>query len=111
LNQNLNLDEKDGSMRKAMAELQKSVNDDPEDDIEEWSIRYGTFLDCNVPTPCKFSSNDSYALLKHPPKVISGGGNHPALITYNGELWMSGSNIDHQCGKLMVLIKEGMKKK
>ncbi|CAJ0859455.1 11566_t:CDS:2, partial [Entrophospora sp. SA101] len=90
--------EKDGSMRKAMAELQKSVNDDPEDDIEEWSIRYGTFLDCNVPTPCKFSSNDSYALLKHPPKVISGGGNHPALITYNGELWMSGSNIDHQCG-------------
>ncbi|CAJ0630864.1 12055_t:CDS:2 [Entrophospora sp. SA101] len=84
-----------------MAELQKSVNDDPEDDIEEWSIRYGTFLDCNVPTPCKFSSNDSYALLKHPPKVISGGGNHPALITYNGELWMSGSNIDHQCGKLM----------
>ncbi|CAJ0840568.1 2023_t:CDS:2, partial [Entrophospora sp. SA101] len=35
LNQNLNLDEKDGSVRKAMAELQKSVNDDPEDDIEE----------------------------------------------------------------------------
>ncbi|CAJ0765786.1 6484_t:CDS:2, partial [Entrophospora sp. SA101] len=25
----------DGSVRKAMAELQKSVNDDPEDDIEE----------------------------------------------------------------------------
>ncbi|CAJ0926402.1 14219_t:CDS:2 [Entrophospora sp. SA101] len=57
---------------------------------------------CNVPTPCKFSSNDSYALLKHPPKVISGGGNHPALITYNGELWMTGSDIDGQCGNIII---------
>src|SRR5438128_9587367 len=72
----------------------------------------GNFLDCNVPTPCKFSKkadnhisddDDSFASsLKYPPKVISCGGNHSALITYNGELWMTGSNVKGQCGNIVI---------
>ncbi|CAJ0643203.1 10344_t:CDS:2 [Entrophospora sp. SA101] len=66
-------------------------------DFKASKISIGNFLDCNVPTTCKFSKKifqDNYNIPA--PKVISGGGNHSALITYNGELWMTGSDIDGQ---------------
>ncbi|RIB13906.1 regulator of chromosome condensation 1/beta-lactamase-inhibitor protein II [Gigaspora rosea] len=63
----------------------------------------GTNLDVNVPTECLFFSNQTKELSlnnESPPVVINGGGNHSAFITHDGELWVSGSNGDGQCGPL-----------
>ncbi|CAI2170616.1 3048_t:CDS:1 [Funneliformis geosporum] len=67
----------------------------------------GTFEDTNLPTACKFliTNQEFYANLESTldsletkPKIITGGGNHSAIITSSGELWMSGLNNDGQCG-------------
>ncbi|CAG8442511.1 17764_t:CDS:1 [Funneliformis caledonium] len=67
----------------------------------------GTFEDTNVPTACKFliANQERYVNLESTldsletkPKIITGGGNHSAIITSSGELWTSGLNNDGQCG-------------
>ncbi|CAG8731897.1 23595_t:CDS:1, partial [Racocetra persica] len=64
----------------------------------------GTNIDVNVPTECLFSSLNQVRDLilnnEFPPIIISGGGNHSAFITHDGELWISGLNSDGQCGSL-----------
>ncbi|RIA81434.1 regulator of chromosome condensation 1/beta-lactamase-inhibitor protein II [Glomus cerebriforme] len=71
----------------------------------------GSFEDTNIPTACKFYIAEQLELqefqqlqkrfnssLDTKPRVITGGGNHSAIITSSGELWMSGLNFDGQCG-------------
>ena len=67
----------------------------------------GTFEDTNIPTACKFLitkqkiqqlESQDFQSLDIKPKMITGGGNHSAIITSSGELWMSGLNNDGQCG-------------
>ncbi|CAB4378260.1 unnamed protein product [Rhizophagus irregularis] len=86
----------------------------------------GSFEDTNIPTACKFfitkqteqqlesqefqlsqkTFNSVLENLDTKPKVISGGGNHSAIITSFGELWMSGLNDDGQSGIASDSLKE-----
>ncbi|KAG9290673.1 hypothetical protein G9A89_011636 [Geosiphon pyriformis] len=57
----------------------------------------GSEEDSRTPRICLFSSKTS-PNLSRPPLVMSGGGNHSAVITCDEELWMSGQNVYGQCG-------------
>ncbi|CAG8700952.1 5131_t:CDS:1, partial [Ambispora leptoticha] len=52
--------------------------------------------DMLFPSPCSFSEHINPFI--DSPQMITGGGNHSAVITNKGELWMSGLNTDCQCG-------------
>ncbi|CAG8588193.1 5886_t:CDS:1 [Ambispora gerdemannii] len=52
--------------------------------------------DVLFPSPCSFSGHTNPFI--DSPQMITGGGNHSAVITNKGELWMSGLNTDRQCG-------------
>ncbi|RHZ74518.1 hypothetical protein Glove_221g64 [Diversispora epigaea] len=61
----------------------------------------GSKNDSNIPTRCIFSNNPK-DIFDFPPKIIVGGGNHSAVITHNGELWMCGLNNHYQCSPFIT---------
>ncbi|CAG8784542.1 6389_t:CDS:1, partial [Acaulospora morrowiae] len=64
----------------------------------------GSKDDTNIPTRCILSDNPK----NFSPKYITGGGNHSAIITHDGELWISGLNNDGQCGPFSSLYDNTM---